>query len=62
MSLSSLALTEAASSRASPMADWVPAEDDTVKACTPNLQALTGWKKPCVVGVLLINTVGFLQL
>lgn len=43
------------------VADWALAEGDTVKACTPNLQALTGWKKPCVIGVLLINTVGSLQ-
>lgn len=41
MSLSALALIEAASSHASPMADWVLAEDNTARAYTPDLQALT---------------------
>lgn len=41
VSLSGLALTEAASSHASPMADGVLAEDNTVKAYTPNLQTLS---------------------
>lgn len=41
MPSSALALIEAASRHASPVADWVLAEDNTAKAYTPDLQALT---------------------